>query len=132
MQRLGLRDGVWVCTYEEFKGLCFALREAVVLYSEALLSQENKADKMVMLYDFLTGIEFKMCIEAIVEGFSQMEHDLVSERRSMESIWKKREKQLHKVLQSTIHLYSSIKGIGGNAIAPIQALELPTASKEEV
>ncbi len=126
MQRLGLRDGVWVCTYDEFKGLCFAMRETVIMYSNALATQQNKGDKMVMLYDYLTGNEFKQHVEAIVEGFSQMELDLISERRSMESIWKKREKQIQKVLHSTVHMYSAIRGIGGSAIASIKALELPS------
>jgi len=129
MDRLGLKDGIWVCTYEEFKGLCFALRESVILYSTAMASQENKGDKMTLLYDYLTSNEFRLHVEAIVDGFSQMEYDLVSERRSMEGIWKKREKQIQKVLHSTVHMYSSIKGIGGNSIGTIQALELPAPDK---
>ena len=126
MERMGLKDGVWLCSYDEFKGLCFALHEAVIMYSDAMVSQENKGDKMVMLYDYLTGNEFKLHVEAIVEGFSQMEVDLMSERRSMESIWKRREKQIQKVLHSTVHMYSAIKGIGGNSIGTIPALELGT------
>jgi hypothetical protein len=55
-----------------------------------------------------------------------MEQDLTSERRSMEGIWKKREKQIQKVLQNTVHMYSSIKGIAGSAIGSIKALELPS------
>lgn len=129
MKRLGLRNGVWLCSYDEFKGLCFALREATIMYSNAMASQENKGDKMVMLYDYLTGNEFRLHIEAIVEGFSQMEIDLISERRSMEALWKKREKQIQKVLHSTVHMHSAIKGIGGASIAPIKLLELPAPDK---
>ena len=129
MDRFGLRDGVWVCTYHEFKGLCFVLRETVILYSNAIATQENKGEKMAMLYDYLTSNEFRMQIEAIVEGFSQMNTDLASERRSMEMIWKKREKQIQKVLQNTIHMYGNIKGIAGSAIGTIKALELPSAEE---
>lgn len=125
MERMGKMDGVWICTFQEFKGLCFVLRESIILYSNVLTSQENKGEKMTMLYDFLTSNEFKMQVEAIVEGFSQMNTDLASERRSMEMIWKKREKQIQKVLQNTIHMYGNIKGIAGNSIGTIKALELP-------
>jgi|SRR6185312_15551291 len=125
MERFGIRDGVWVCTYQEFKGLCFVLREMVIMYNSAVATQENKGEKMAMLYDFLTSNEFRMQVEAIVEGFSQLNTDLASERRSMEMIWKKREKQIQKVLQNTIHMYGNIKGIAGSAVGTIKALELP-------
>lgn len=71
-----------------------------------------------------------MQIEAIVEGFSQMNSDLNTEKRAMESIWKKREKQISKVLTNTIHMYSSIKGIAGNAIGTIKELELSEPNNE--
>src|SRR5690606_18145341 len=79
--RMGLKDGVWICSYEEFKGLCTVLRESVVQLSLAVSSQENKGDKMHMLYDYLTSNTFRMQVEAIVEGFSQMKSDLESEKR---------------------------------------------------
>jgi len=127
MQRMGLVEGIWVCTYEEFKGLCVVLRESLIQLSAAVASQENKGEKMVMLYDFLTSPEFRMQVEAIVEGFTQMQTDLEAEKRSIMGHWKKREKQIQKVLLNTNHMYSSIKGIAGAAIQPIRTLELPEA-----
>jgi len=124
MDRMGLRDGVWICTFDEFKGLCTVLRESIIEISRAVVSQENKGDKMVMLYDFLTSNEFRLQIEAIVEGFTQMHSDLESEKRSMLGIWKKREKQIEKVLLNTNHMYHSIKGIAGSAIQAVPLLEL--------
>jgi len=93
-ERIGIKDGVWICSYEEFKGLCAVLRESVIQLSLAVASQEGKGDKMHMLYDFLTSNTFRMQVEAIVEGFSQMKADLESEKRSMQRIWKQREKQI--------------------------------------
>jgi hypothetical protein len=127
MDRLGLLEGIWVCSFDEFKGLCTVLRESVIRLSTAVNTQENKGDKMGMLYDFLTGNEFRMQVEAIVEGFTQMKTDLDSEKRSMQMIWKKREKQIEKVLLNTNYMYGSIKGIAGNAIQTVPLLELPEA-----
>ena len=124
MERMGQRDGVWICSFSEFKGLCVVLRESLVHLSQAIATQENKGDKMGMLYDFLTGNEFRLQIEAIVEGFTQMQTDLDSERRAMQGIWKKREKQIEKVLLNTNHMYQSVRGIAGNAIQPVAQLEL--------
>ncbi len=125
MDRMGIRDGVWVCSFEEFKGLCTVLRESVIQVSVAVSSQENKGDKMHMLYDYLTSNNFKMQIDAIVEGFTTMQTDLESEKRSMQRIWKQREKQIEKVITNTIDMYGSIKGIAGNAIPSVKSLELP-------
>lgn len=122
--RLGIMDGVWVCSYDEFKGLCAVLRESVIQLSTAITSQENKGDKMHMLYDFLTSTTFRMQVEAIVEGFSSMKTALDSEKRSMQRIWKEREKQIDKVITNTIDMYGSIKGIAGNAVQSVKALEL--------
>lgn len=127
MTRFGLRDGVWICTFEEFKGLSMVLRESVIMLNNVSLSQENKGEKMHMLYDYLTGNEFRQQVEAIVEGFTYMKRDLDSEKRAMEGIWKKREKQIQKVLLNTTHMYASIKGIAGNAIGEIRQLELPAS-----
>lgn len=129
-ERMGLLQGVWVCTYQEFKALCFVLRENIVQISNAVSSQENKGEKMHMLYDFLTSNEFRLQIEAIVEGFSQMQDDLIAEKRSIQGHWKKREKQIQKVLLNTNYMYSSIKGIAGSAIAPIRQLELPKIEED--
>lgn len=130
-ERLGIMDGVWVCSYEEFKGLCAVLRESVIQLSTAISSQENKGDKMHMLYDFLTSTTFRMQVEAIVEGFSSMKTALDSEKRSMQRIWKEREKQIDKVITNTIDMYGSIKGIAGNAVQSVKALELPEGELTE-
>ena len=124
MDRMGFREGIWICTFEEFKGLSAVLRQSLIQISQAVQSQENKGDKMIMLYNFLTSNEFHLQIEGIVEGFSQMQADLDSEKRSMQRIWKQREKQIEKVITNTIGMYGSIKGIAGNAVQSIKALEL--------
>ncbi|MGW8123855.1 DUF2130 domain-containing protein [Roseivirga echinicomitans] len=131
MDRMGLKDGIWICNYEEFKGLCAVLRESIVQLSMAVSSQENKGDKMHMLYDFLTSNTFRMQVEAIVEGFTSMKTGLDSEKRAMQRIWKEREKQIDKVITNTVDMYGSIKGIAGNAIQSVKALELPGEGEDQ-
>ena len=126
MDRMGQINGIWICKFEDFKSLAAVLRESLIRVSLALVSQENKGDKMTMLYDFLTSSEFRMRIEAIVEGFTQMKAGLETEKRAMLKIWKEREKQIEKVVINTIEMYGSVKGIAGNAVQSVAALELPT------
>ncbi|MGL2497145.1 DUF2130 domain-containing protein [Helicobacter pylori] len=124
MERMGLFEGVWVCSFEEFKGLSAVLREGVIQVGLAKKSQENKGDKVNLLYHYLTSSEFSMQVNAIIEGFEQLRADLESEKRAMARIWKSREKQIDKVFEGTINMYGSIKGIAGNAIGQVKALEL--------
>ncbi|WQY42001.1 DUF2130 domain-containing protein [Helicobacter pylori] len=124
MERMGLFEGVWVCSFEEFKGLSVVLREGVIQVSLAKKSQENKGDKVNLLYHYLTSSEFSMQVSAIIEGFEQLRAELENEKRAMARIWKSREKQIEKVFEGTINMYGSIKGIMGNTIGQVKALEL--------
>lgn len=124
MDRFGMKDGVWICNFTEIKSLAFVLRDSLVKIYAAQASQENKGDKMSMLYSYLTGTEFRQQIEAIVEGFTELQMGIQREKNSMQKIWKEREKQLEKVLLNTTNFYGSVKGIAGNAIGDIKLLEL--------
>ena len=117
-------DGVWVCSFEEFKVLSAALRDSLIKVSMAISTQQGKADKMTLLYDFLTGNEFRMQVEAIVEGFTSLKSDLDKEKRAMARLWKQREKQIDRVIVNTTLMYGSVKGIAGESIQSVSALEL--------
>jgi hypothetical protein len=134
IENIGHKDGVWICTYNDFKGLVIVLRESIIKIAEAYSSQTNKGEKMQMLYDYLTSNEFLLQVSAIVEGFSSLQDSYVKEKRSMERIWKEREKQLEKVLLNTNHFIGSIKGIAGTSIPQLKEigskdniLELPSS-----
>ncbi|MGR3811468.1 DUF2130 domain-containing protein [Jiulongibacter sp. NS-SX5] len=130
MERFGEKEGVWVCGFHEVKSLVFVLREILIKSQQAKSVNENKADKMGLLYNFLTSSQFKQQMEAIVEGFSNLKSELDREKRAMQRIWKEREAQIEKVIGNTIDMYGSIKGIAGNAISPIQSLELPEGDED--
>ena len=80
MDRMGLVDGVWVCTFAEFKGLAHVLRESLIEVSRAVTTQENRGDKMVL---------------------------------------------------NTNNMYSSVKGIAGNAVQSVPQLELSAGNDED-
>jgi hypothetical protein len=124
MEGFGLKEGIYICQYHEAKSLALILRMSLIRISEAVSANENKGEKMQMLYSYLTGNEFKHQIEAITEGFMSMKKAIISERNAMEKIWKEREKQIDKVLLNAVGMYGSIKGIAGSAVSDIKALEL--------
>ena len=123
MTCFGERDGVWICSFSEVLALTSALRHTIIRVSDTKRSEENKGEKMQMLYSYLTGNEFRQNIETIVEGFLSLKNSISKERIQMEKIWKEREKQLEKVLISTSGMYGSIKGIAGASIGDIPMLD---------
>ena len=126
MKRMGFVDGIWVCSLDEFKGSVSLLRESLIRLQQSVKKEENRADKMGLLYNYMTGNEFSMQMTAIVDGFIRMQDELDKEKRSLMASWKRREKTIDGVLQNTTEMYGSLQGIAGNsAIVHIDALELP-------
>jgi len=121
-EKIGQREGVWICSFNDFKGLVLVLRESLLKINDAYASQTNKGEKMQMLYDYLTSNEFKLQLGSIVEGFSDLQDSYNQEKRAMERIWKQREKQLERVLLNTNHFIGSIKGIAGSSIPGLKEI----------
>ena len=124
MTHVGQLDGVWICTFAEFKALSFLLCDTLNRIGEVRAAQENKGDKMQLLYHYLTSNEFRQKLEAIVESFQQMQEDLNKEKAQTMSRWSKREKQIYKVMENTVSLYGDVRGIAGTAVKEIEALEV--------
>ncbi|MBS1646958.1 MAG: DUF2130 domain-containing protein [Bacteroidetes bacterium] len=113
MPQFGEKNGIWVCTYHEVKALASVLRNSILKVAQITQAQENKGDKMQLLYDYLTGNEFNEQWKAIREGFLIMKQSIDTERQAMGKLWKAREKQLEKILLSTSHISGSVEGIAG-------------------
>jgi len=132
MDRMGFVDGIWICSLDEFKGSVSLLRESLIRVHKTVQKEENKSDKMTLLYNYLTGNEFSMQLKAIVDGFMSMQQELDKERRSLMASWKRRQKLIDGVLQNTTEMYGSLQGIAGHgALGHIEALELPDGLDEE-
>ncbi|HQZ49785.1 MAG: DUF2130 domain-containing protein [Chitinophagaceae bacterium] len=127
--RFGEKEGVWICSFAEVKPVVQMLRNGIIKLSTALKSQDNKGDKMHLLYDYLTSREFAEQWQAIREGFMSMRNSIQKERDAMERLWKAREKQLDKVVLSAAHVRGSIEGISGTDV-DLNLIEDSTDSDE--
>jgi hypothetical protein len=113
MECFGEKDGIWICSFSEVRALVHVLRDLVIKVYNASKSQDNKGDKMTLLYNYLVSGEFSEQWSAIREGFMSMRMSIQKERDQMERLWKAREKQLEKVLLNAAHIKGSIEGIAG-------------------
>lgn len=114
MDCFGEKDGVWICSFDEVRAVAYILRDGVVKLASLAKAQDNKGDKMHMLYDYLISNEFSEQWKAIREGYMSMRVSIQKERDAMEKMWKAREKQLEKVLLNAAHIKGSIEGIAGS------------------
>ena len=131
METFGNKDGVWICNFSEIRGLTYVLREMVTRAFNAAAAEENKVDKMELVYSYITSVEFSQRIEAIIEGFQSMRNHLQKEKNAMQRLWAQREKEIEKVVQNTIEMYGAVKGIAGNAVQEVDILELPGEKGDE-
>ena len=118
------RDGVWVTSHACAIGLACALRESLIQVAAARVASAGKQGKMELLYDYLSGADFRLRIEAIVEAFMALQSELDAEKRTMTKVWAAREKQIERVLQNTAGMYGDLQGISGAALPKIEHLEL--------
>ncbi|MDB4902574.1 MAG: hypothetical protein JWQ63_1855 [Mucilaginibacter sp.] len=114
MDCFGEKDGVWICSFDEVKAVAYILRDGIIKLANLAKAQDNKGDKMHLLYDYLVSNEFSEQWKAIREGYMSMRMSIQKERDAMEKMWKAREKQLEKVLLNAAHIKGSIEGIAGS------------------
>ncbi len=131
MDRFGERNGVWICGFHEAKSLSFVLREMLIKTHSVKTSEENKGDKMELLYNYLTSNEFVQNIKRIVENYDGMIEQLNSEKKAMYKIWASREKQIWVVQENISALFGSIKGIAGKELETSNVLQLSDKKIEE-
>ena len=117
------RDGVWICDIKLIVALATALRINLLNVSRERAMSVGKNEKMEVLYSYLTGVEFKQRVEAIVEAFTNMDVGLRKERLAYEKIWSEREKQIKKVITNTVGMYGDLSGYVD--LPQIKTLELP-------
>ena len=125
MIRFGEVEGICICSYLEFKALALVFRFNLSRIAEVLASQENRGDKMEMMYGYVTGVECRQKLEAAFESYHDMQEDLQKEKVLFTSQWAKREKKLLKAMENLVCLYGDVRGIAGGAVQEIKALEFP-------
>ena len=84
----------------------------------------GKGEKMELVFDYLTGTQFRQRVEAVVEAFSGLRADLEREKLAMQRLWASRDRQIKGALSSTAGMYGDIQGIVGASLPKIASLEL--------
>ncbi|WP_293449215.1 DUF2130 domain-containing protein [Planktotalea sp.] len=119
----GMVDGIWVCAPRFAVPLASSLRQALIDVASAKGRAMGQETKMEMIYDYLTGTQFKQRVDAIVERFEDMQDNLRKERVFMEKQWAVRAKQIDLVIASTVGMHGDLQGIAGRSMPEIESVE---------
>lgn len=122
---MALYEGVWICNFSLILPLAMLLRKTLidVAYQKAVAS--HRGSKAELIYEYITGHEFRQQIEALVEVYKEMHDQVQKERLVFEKSWKMREAQVKRLYMSTANIFGSIQGLAGaSAVPELKGLEL--------
>ncbi|MFN8353668.1 MAG: DUF2130 domain-containing protein [Spirosomataceae bacterium] len=117
-------DNVWICSFEHLKALTFVLRASLLKVDEVRIVQANQGEKSQMLYHYLMSPEFKNQLSVIHDTFAQMHTSLAKEKKAAIANFKKREKEIDRVLVNLSGIAGSINGISGQTVAEFAEFEV--------
>jgi hypothetical protein len=124
--RFTMLDGVIVSDFACAPTLAAVLRHHLLQLAQARHATQRKDDALELLHRYLSGVEFRQRVEAMVEAFAAMRSDLDQERRAAERGWAKRQKQIDAVTYNVAGMYGDLQGLVP-ALPAIRMLELPEA-----
>ena len=126
--RFALIDGVLVTDFACAGGLAAVLRANLHQLAQTRSAAISKEESLELLYRYLSGVEFRHRVEAIVEAFANMRQELDQERRAAERQWARRSRQIDAVTFNVSGMYGDLQGLVP-ALPPIALLELPEAEE---
>ena len=122
-------EGVIVTSITYCLSIASVLRRNLMLIAQAKSASVNKDEKLEMLYEYIQSDAFRHRFEAFADGVKAMEEDLLTERRSMERIWKKRETELKRMQLNTSRMFGELQGVMDNKLPDIKTLELDSGEE---
>ena len=118
------KQGIWICTRKMTLPLATSLRFNLVHLHHERMQNIGKNEKVEVIYQYITGTEFRHRIEAMVEAYATLQQDVEKEKRWFNLKWARQEKELRKIVDSTVGLYGELQAVSGRSLQPIKQLEI--------
>jgi len=132
VRHFGLKEGVWVCAPSYAVALGGVLRGSLIEVALAKRRAEGSGQKMQLVYEYLTGVEFRNRVEGLLEAYVEMREDLESEKRAMQARWKRRQRFIERAVENVTAFYGDLQGIAGRQLPGLPSLGLePTPALPE-
>lgn len=126
-QRFKLVNGVWVTSIHHLADLSTLLRFGLLKVHQQRITQQNGDSKAHMLYAFLTSQECQALFNSMMDGLKKLEELNDEEEKKLQTLFKKRKKQLEQLMNHFISYYGTMKGISEDSIQDVEYLEFKKA-----
>lgn len=110
-RRFTMVDGVLVTDFACAGALAVVLRSNLLELGQARNAVIRKHDTLELLYRYLSGVEFRQRVEAVVDAFAKMREELEQERRAAERMFARRAKQIDAVTFNVSGMYGDLQGM---------------------
>lgn len=113
---------IWITKRSFGIGLACALRLNLIQITMAKRAMIGTKDKKDILYDYMSGTEFRLRVEAIIDSFTNMQVEIEKEKRYFSNKWARDEKNIRQVIDNTYGMHGDLRGIVGNSLPQIKGL----------
>lgn len=117
-------EDVWITCHTSLLSIATALRSSLIEIARIKTTAIGKNQKMELLFAYLTGKEFAQRVGVILQTYIGMKNQLDQEKRAINRIWSKREKQIERVQTNLASMYGGLEEIVGASLPQLEALEL--------
>ncbi len=116
------RSEIWMSDYPSMMGLALLLRDSLLKVAAVKQSVVGKQDKKEILWNYLTGIEFKQRLDAVNEAIIQREQILAKEQKWFMNKWAAEKKSLELLRDNLIGMHGDLQGIMGKSLPEMEEL----------
>jgi len=115
-----IKSEVWISDYQSMMGLAIVLRDSLLKVAAVKQSVVGKQDKKEILWNYLTGIEFKQRLDAVNEAIIQREEILAKEQKWFTSKWASEKKSLELLRNNLLGMHGDLQGIMGKSLPEME------------
>lgn len=125
---------VWVASDRVVRPVAETLRVMLIQTNALRLSNLGKAEKMELLYNYLSSSNFAQKVGSTIEAFSIMKQDLEKEKAAMYRAWRRRESQLERVTVGMATMVGELQAIAQHSLPLLDSIDqllLPEGSDSD-
>lgn len=113
---------VWVVSPAVLKPMAETLRVVLIEVHKVRQAQNGRAEKVEMLYDYLSSAAFSQRMRTVFDSFAAMQSDLNAEKRAFAKIWSKRQAQIDRVVGTMSSVVGELQAIAHDTLPELQGV----------
>ncbi len=121
IKHFAYKDGIMLCQHNLISAVAEITRRQLIAISKIRTSEINKSEKSAVVYQYLSGSEFRQRMEAISENYLAMKVDIEKEKRFYDLKWARQEKYLRQLQIHTHGMYGDLQAIMGRELPELES-----------